>query len=169
MTEDIDTLLTIAEIAGVFVGFAALVAVLAGRDRTQSRYDDAFLLFHVVTTSVQVIAAALLPVALFRYGLSQSTVWQIASMPVFVLNWFVILLVNRVTQGYARTHSTRRAVSIAGWSLEPFYQIPLLLCIVGVWQGLAPAFYLTSVVVGVLQVMVLFIGLATSLIARDHV
>ena len=29
MAEDADTLLTIAEIAGVFVGFAALVAVVA--------------------------------------------------------------------------------------------------------------------------------------------
>jgi hypothetical protein len=29
MAEDVDTLLTIAEIAGVFVGFGALVAVVA--------------------------------------------------------------------------------------------------------------------------------------------
>lgn len=67
MTEEVDTLLAIAEIAGVFVGFAALVTVIAGRSDTQTQSDDVFRLLHVVITSVQVIAAALVPVVLNHY------------------------------------------------------------------------------------------------------
>ena len=168
MTEEVDTLLAIAEIAGVFVGFAALVTVIAGRSDTRAQYDDTFTLFHVVISSVQVIAAALVPVVLNHYGLSQPSVWRVSSSLMFVLNWIVILFVNHVTQGYARAHARRRAASVAGWSLEPFLQIPLLLCIFGAWQGLAPAFYLTAVVALLFQVIVLFTDLVTSMIARDR-
>ncbi len=169
MTEDFDTLLSIAEIAGVFVGFAALATVLSARSQTESRHDDTFRLAHVVIISTQVVAAALVPVVLDRYGLSQSTVWRVSSSLIFVLNWFVIVFLNRVTQGYATAHSRMRAVSVAAWSLEAFYQVPLLLCIVGAWQGLAPAFYLTAIVVGVFQVIVIFADLVTSILARNRV
>ncbi len=47
MMQDIDTLLVIAEIAGVFVGFTALEIVVAGRIDTESQYDDTFRLLHV--------------------------------------------------------------------------------------------------------------------------
>ena len=137
MTDDIDTLLAIAEIAGVFVGFAALVSVVARRSQAESRPDDTFKLVHVVIVSAQVIVAALVPVALGRYGLSESIVWRVSSSLIFVLNWFVIFFLNRKTVGYKAAHSRMRVLSVATWSLEPFYQVPLLLCIVSVWQGLA--------------------------------
>ncbi len=169
MLEDVDILLAIAEIAGVFVGFAALVTVVAGRSQTESRYDDTFRLLHVVITSAQVIAAALVPVVLLRYGLSQSTVWRVSSGLVFALNWIVILFINRVTQGYSSAHTRMRAVSVTSWSLEALYQGSLLLCIVGAWRGLAPAFYLTAIVVGVFQVIVIFTDLITSMLRRGRV
>jgi hypothetical protein len=168
MTEDIDTLLTIAEIAGVFVGFAALVTIVAGRSQDKSRSGDTFLLFHVVITSAQVIAAALVPVVLHRYGLSPSIVWQASAAIGFLLNWLVIVMMSRVTQGYTTVHSSRRAWSIVGWSLEPLVQVPLLLCIFGLWRTLAPAFYLTAVVVLVFQVINLFAGLVTSLMGQSR-
>jgi hypothetical protein len=168
MTEEVDTLLAIAEIAGVFVGFAALVTVIAGRSDTPVQRDDTFTLFHVVISSVQVIAAALVPVVLNHYGLSQPTVWRVSSGLMFALNWVVIIFVNRVTQGYAGAHTRKRAVSVAAWSLEPFVQIPLFFCIIGAWQGLALAFYLTAIVALLFQVIVLFTDLVTSMIARDR-
>ena len=47
MMEDTATLLAIAEIAGVFVGFAALVTVVAGRSDTASQTDDSHLIKHL--------------------------------------------------------------------------------------------------------------------------
>ena len=165
MTEDIDTLLAIAEIAGVFVGFAALATVVSGRASAESQGDDAFRLIGAVVISAQVIAAALVPIVLDRFGLSHSTTWRVSGGLVFVANWFVILFMNRVTQGFAVTHRQMRTLSVAGWILEVFYQVPLLLCAVGVWPNQAPAFYLLALVVGVLQATLCMAGLVTSLIA----
>ena len=166
MMQDIDILLAIAEIAGVFVGFAALVTVVAGRSDTASQTDDSFRLLHVVITSAQVIAAALVPIVLLRYGLSQDVVWRISGAFLFVLNWMILFFINRVSQGYASALSRMRAMSITGWSLELLYQASLLLCMTGVWGDLAPAFYLTAIVVGVFQVIVIFTDLITSLLRR---
>jgi hypothetical protein len=55
MSEDIGTFLAIAEIAGVFGGFAALVSIIARRTDNESRYDDGFKLVSVVIISALVI------------------------------------------------------------------------------------------------------------------
>ena len=74
MSEDVDTLLAIAEIAGVFVGFAALLTIVGRRTEAIDRSRVGFLLATMVLVSVVVIVAALVPVVLNRYGLSQSLV-----------------------------------------------------------------------------------------------
>jgi hypothetical protein len=51
MSQDIGTLLAIAEIAGVFVGFAALVSVVSRRAVAEYRQDDAQRLVSVVIIS----------------------------------------------------------------------------------------------------------------------
>ena len=168
MTEDIGTLLAIAEIAGVFVGFAALVTVVSGRAGAESRHDDAFRLVGVVIVSAQVIAAALVPIVLDRFGLSQSTTWRVSGGLIFVANWCMILFWNRVTQGFAAMHLQMRTLSITAWTLEVFYQGPLLLCVVGTWQNQAPAFYLLALMVGVLQATLLMVSLVTSLVAEQR-
>ncbi len=167
MTDDIDTLLAIAEIAGVFVGFAALVTILT-RGQADSEYDDSFRLANVILTSVMVIAAAIVPVVLNRYGFAESAVWRASSSLLFVYNWFALFLLRHVAHGFARAHSRRPVLSTTLWALEALFQIPLLLCIVGAWQGLALAFYLTAVVALLFQVIVLFTDLVTSMIARDR-
>jgi hypothetical protein len=79
-------------------------------------------------------------------------------------DWFVIFFLNRTTQGYVEVHSRMRALSIAGWTLEAFYQVSLLLCIVGAWQDQAPASYLTALVVALMQVTLGMADLVTPLI-----
>jgi hypothetical protein len=163
MSRDSDTLLAIAEIAGVFVGFAALVTFIAHRSDGDDRDVEIFNLINVVLASVVVIVGALVPVAFHRYGFSEATVWRASSGLLFAMNWGQILYVSRVTQGYRSAHSRRRGLSIAVWALEPVYQLPLVLCIAGVWSGLGPAFYLTALVVALAQVSLVFATLVTML------
>jgi hypothetical protein len=163
MSRDIDTLLAIAQIAGVFVGFAALVTFIAHRTDSDDRHIDVFSLINLVLASVVVIVGALVPVAFNRYGVPEATLWRSSSGVLFILNWAQILYVNRVTQGYRSAHSQRRGLSIAVWALEPVYQLSLLLCIAGVWSGLGPAFYLTALVVALGQVGLVFATLVTAL------
>jgi hypothetical protein len=168
MSEDVDTLLAIAEIAGVFVGFAALLTFITRSAGANGRAASVFLLTNVILISVLVIVAALVPVVLNRYGLSQSIVWRVSSSALFVLAWLQILFVGRVTQGYRSGHSQRRVLSFAVWSLEPLFQIPLLMCIVGAWKSLAPAFYLTALVVALVQVSLIFADLVTVLLKTER-
>jgi hypothetical protein len=168
MSHDTDTLLAIAEIAGVFVGFAALVTFIAHRTDDDNRYVDVFNLINVVLTSVVVIVGALVPVALDRYGFSEATVWRVSSGLLFVVNWSHILYVSRVTLGYRLAHSQRRGLSIAVWALEPVYQLSLVLCIAGIWPDLGPAFYLTALVVALAQVSLVFADLVTTLATTRH-
>jgi hypothetical protein len=163
ISHDLGTLLSIAEIAGVFVGFAALVSVIPRRAEASEWFVGSFNLVVLVLTSIVVIVGALVPVAVNRYGFSQSTVWRVSSSMLFVLNWAQILYVGRATQGYRSAHLQRRGLSTVIWSLEPPYQILLLLCIVGLWPDLAPAFYLTALVVALTQVSLIFADLVASL------
>jgi len=168
MSEDVDTLLSIAEIAGVFVGFAALLTFIGRRADPEDRSRDAFLLANVVLISVMVIVATLVPVVLNRYGLSNLAVWRVSSAVFFILNWLNILFTARVTQGFRATHSQRRALSFTVWSLEPLLQISLLLCIVGVWKSVAGAFYITALSVALIEVSLVFANLVVELLRADH-
>ena len=167
MSEPLDRLLAIAEIASVFVGFAVFVSIIASRPAME-KHDYSFKLFHIVNLGLLVIAASFVPVVLSGYEMQESTVWRLSSSLFFVLNWVFIIFANRVAQGGYRTaHARMRIMSTAAWVLEPLCQIPLLLCIVGVWQDLAAAFYLTAIVAVFFQILVIFVDLATSLIANE--
>ena len=168
MSEHVDTLLAIAEIAGVFVGFGALLTVVARREESSDRAGEAFLLATVVLVSVAVIVATLVPVALNRYGLSQSVVWRVSSGVYFVVNWVQILYVGRMTVGYREAHSRQPVPSFVVWSLEPLLQLSLLLCIMGAWNSLAPAFYLTALAVALIQVSLVLAILVVTLLTREH-
>ncbi len=168
MSEDVDTLLAIAEIAGVFVGFAALLTVVSRRAESTDRSGEAFLLATVVLVSVVVIVAALVPVVLNRYELSQSVVWRISSGVYFVVNWIQILYVGRMTVSYREAHSRQPFLSFAVWSLEPLLQLSLLVCIMGAWKSLAPAFYLTALAVALIQVSLMLAILVVTLLTTEH-
>ena len=74
MSEDINTLLAIAQIAGVFVGFAAVGTVVGNTGTNKSRDADVFRLINIALISTMVIAASLIPIVFNRYGISDGLV-----------------------------------------------------------------------------------------------
>jgi hypothetical protein len=167
LKDDIDNLFAIAEIAGVFIGFAALVTVVAKSGAGESEREDTFMLASVVITNVMIITAALFPVVLSRYGLSPAGVWRISSGYFWVLNLLQIAFLSRTTQGYSAAFSRRRILRSTMLLLSPFFHVPLLLCIFGIFQDLAPALFLTAIVAAVFQSSLLFADLVISIIVPD--
>ena len=165
MADDISSLFAIAEIAGVFIGFAALVTVVASRSEGEGRLEDTFKLAHVVLINVMIITAALFPVVLNRYGLASSAVWRISSGFLIAVNLMQTLYLSRTTQGYRSAFSQRRTLGLAILSLSPFFHIPLLMCIFGIKQNLAPALFLTAIVAAIFQSSLFFADLVISMIA----
>lgn len=163
MDHDIDLFLSIAEIAGVFVGFGALISFT--RDQAlQARAP----LRGIVSIGLVVLVAALLPVALARYGLADRTLWGWSSGGFLLVIWIAIaaLLLDREHRAWAiadaRAHP---ALTMLFWvCLEMPIQVPLVLVLLGVAPTLAPAFYVTGLVLNLFEAAFL---LARLVLARE--
>ena len=67
MVQDVDLFAAIAQIAGVFVGFGALISVTRRNEIEASQLSQ---IRAVVTIGLVVIVASLIPVGLGRYGVT---------------------------------------------------------------------------------------------------
>ena len=147
MTVDVALFVAIAEIAGVFVGFAALISV-TGRDEVSPA--QLAQVRAVVTIGLVVIVAALVPVVLHSYGMPPSVSWRIAGLLFLALVWVVIVLALRRPDNRATARAQARTsmgLAIVFWGvLEVAIQVPLMLVLVGAFPDLAAAFYTTALV-----------------------
>ncbi len=149
MNFDPTVYLAIAEIAGVFVGFGALIGVAGFSGAKHLDY-----LGPVVTNGLLVIFAALLPVGLNFYSIPLEWLWRGCAAALLLTMWTAAAVGISNKKMYERTkHHARRSPSFAAilLVLEVLVQLPLLLCAVGLWSGLAEAFYMTSILVNLLQ------------------
>lgn len=148
MVQDLDLFVGLAEIAGVFVGFAALISFTR---RTEVAAFQLAQIRGVVSIGLLVIVAALLPVALGRYGVGERTLWFVCSLAFLLLLWGVMIL------GFRRPENRQLMISQARTSpvmtavfwllLEASIQVPLILAVLGLFPDLEPAFYTTALVV----------------------
>ena len=149
---DRDLLLTSAEVAVTFAGFASLVAMFGSRASRDGLHIDANRLRTMVVCSLLVVALALFPFVPFRYGLSEAAVWRISSGALLLA---VIWLALRIARDY-------NAVRAAGIQLSRFIRVlnaGLVLCpmalaafnVLGGAESSAPANYL----VGLLSLLAL--------------
>lgn len=142
--------LSIAEIAGIFVGFGALISFShAGPVAERAPLRT------VVTIGLVVLVAALLPVGLARYGLADRALWGASSAAFMIVIWIslVALLRDPEYRAWLRSESRPRHFpeKILPLLLELAIQLPLLLAIFGVAPALAPAFYVTALVMNLFE------------------
>jgi hypothetical protein len=163
MNHDVDLFLSIAEIAGVFVGFGALISFTSDRSP-----EARSALRGIVTIGLLVLAAALLPVALARYGLTDRTLWGWSSVGFLLLIWTALtrLFLDPEQRAWMRTDAkVNPALTMFFWVfLEVPIQVPLVLALLGVAPTLAPAFYVTALVLNLFEAAFL---LARLVLARD--
>jgi hypothetical protein len=91
-----DLFLSLAEIAGVFVGFGALIAVRSGG--AQGMLEVAYMR-SVVSMGALTVVASLAPVTLGEIGLSAHQIWATSSILVLV-GWFTLLVAAVRTREY---------------------------------------------------------------------
>lgn len=144
---EVDLFLAIAEIAGVFVGFGALISVTRRSEIGAAQLGQ---IRAVVTAGLVVIVAALIPVGLDRYHLTGHELWFVSSLAFLVISWAVIVLSLRRAENRTlmlRQMQTRPTQALFFWVfLEVPVQVPLVLAALGVRHDLEPAFYLTALV-----------------------
>ncbi len=163
--QDADLYLSLAGIAGVFVGFAALIAVRSGGP---SEPQEVAPMRMLVSMAMLTIVAALAPVTLGRYDLTDHGVWALSSA--LALVGFVVMGVGSArTPEYRASWATSVAEArltpgeVVGWAVYVLYVIALVLApiiiLLGVVSDLEAALYFTYVVLILLGAGWILLGL----------
>ena len=147
--QEAEVLLVLAEIAGVFLGFGALIAVRSGGagDPLEVAY-----LRSVLAIGVWVVVAALAPVTLGAYDIGEREVWLVSSL-IALAGLLAVWASNYRTPEMT---SLRASAPRARWLREGatylLLGIPMLVTLTAVVLGWfpeqEPAVYLTTVVLG---------------------
>jgi hypothetical protein len=144
--QDADLLVQLAAIAGVFVGFGALIAVRSGG--ASDAHEVAYIR-SIVSIAVWVAIVALAPVTLSRYGLAGHDLWLASSVLALVLLLGLYALNARtpeMRQEYAQARLMREG------AINALFVVSLLVVLILVALGLVPdqepALYLTAVELG---------------------
>jgi len=142
---DVEIFIGIAHIAGVFVGFAALISIIR---RNEVDISQLSRIRAIVTIGLIVIVAALIPIGFDRYGFTGHILWFFCSLIFLILNWVVIIfsLLNPENRKLMTTQIRGNPIiNILFWL---FFEVPLqaslVLTLLGLFPDLEPAFYTTA-------------------------
>jgi hypothetical protein len=152
LTEDTELFVSLAQIAGVFIGFGALIGFTR---RPDVAAVDRFRINTVVLVGLLVVAAALIPICLTRYSLEPATVWRVSSFVFLILIWVVILAPFRDASDRSLLFLQARAEPMALvflLCLEILVQGPLVCVLLGLFPTASAALYTTALVINLLQV-----------------
>jgi len=147
--QDVEMFLSLAEIAGIFVGFGALIALRSG-----STADPAEVAFvgMVVWMGVQLVAGALAPVAIGRFGVTGHTLWLTCSVIVLAIFWIGDELVKRLSPERqailaAMPRKARARQELIGVPFWLLMNLALVLIVLGVLPAHEAALYFAALVI----------------------
>ncbi len=142
---EVDILLTTAELAVAFAGFASLVTILGRRSSQVDPRIVAMRFRGMLTNSLLVVPFSIIPLVLFRYGLSETVVWRLSSVLLALaggINFLALLRRGRpLLAGAVPISSVRLTVTSGLFGLA---EVVLVLNASGVTETIASAAYLTG-------------------------
>ena len=170
--QDMQQFLSMAEIAGVLVGFGALIAVRSGASMEVQELNG---IRWVVTNAIWVVIAALTPILISSYGVSGHELWLVSSLVALAL-----LVVMLAVFLWAPENQTVLADNLAGvpraltalvmlptvWMPIVALLLALLLVVLGPVPDQEEALYLTAVGLGL---FIGALGLFVTVFWRRHV
>ena len=149
--QDADLFMGLAGIAGVFVGFAALIAVRGGGPTEPLELAP---MRGLVSMAMLTIIAALAPVTLGRYDLTDHQVWALGSA-LILAGWLLMIVVSARTPEYRAAWAANTAArptpgEVVEGAVFVLYTIvsfvaPIII-VLGVAPDLEAALYFTVVV-----------------------
>jgi hypothetical protein len=152
-----ELLIPLAEIAGVFVGFGALIAV---RGAAASETHELVYIESVVSMAIWVVIAALVPVIVGGYGVTGHTLWVVCSLLALVLFAAIIIVVRRTPEHRAEADATWGAIPVMRlamvfgstiWLPIASIAVAFILVVVGLFPDQEQALYLTAVSLGLFE------------------
>ena len=146
-----DALLTTAEVAVAFAGFASVVTVFRRREDGSWEPPDVVRFQLMITASLSVVFFALLPFALEFFGPREPIIWATASV---VLASYLVVLLGLIMRRTVSLLSSRALSPFVAW---PFLGGGLLVIVLQVLNaaGLGPDRELGPYFLGLLYLLVL--------------
>jgi hypothetical protein len=145
LIQNVEIFIGIAHIAGVFVGFAALISIIRRDEIELFRLSR---IRAVVTIGLLVVVGALIPIGFDLYGFSGHILWFICSLIFLALNWLMGIMSlldpdNREMMIAQMRDNPLRSVLF--WLLFEFpLQISLILILLGLFPDIEHALYTTA-------------------------
>lgn len=141
--QETELLLSLAEIAGVFLGFGALISI---RSASTGEAFELTYIREVVGAGTQVVVVALVPVILGHYGITGHELWLLSSLVFLVIYWgMFVVTFSRVPETRTITVATPWARRAASAVLFIPLNVALVLVVLGLLPNQEPALYLTAV------------------------
>ncbi|NQY97863.1 MAG: hypothetical protein HRT82_11975 [Henriciella sp.] len=162
MVDHITLFYTVAQIAGIFVGFGTLIAFTKPKDVTTAQQQA---LTATVMAGLLVIVAALIPVLLFAYGVSPNLAWPVSAGLVLAINWATIWPQRAPFINALKRRNPFEIVLIFG--MEAVVEVPLILIVLHVFPAQSFPLYATTLVFSIVQAASLLMLLALDLTAED--
>lgn len=147
---DTDLFMHLAEIAGVFIGFGALISI-----RSEPTEDEEVMMIRqIVVLGIVVVTTAVFPVVISGFGATGHLLWA-TSAGVFLALWWGSGILNRWDRERERvlaahTRRSRVRMEIPAVPLWVSMNIALILILTGQFSDQEPALYLTAVVINLL-------------------
>ena len=168
MLENTETLLSMAEIAAAFAGFAALVSVIRrSSDPPGEAVHDLLRLRLVIGGSVAGVAAALVQVGLDGFGFAPVMVWRIAALLFLIFDNSILLSFIGAYQPARGTFPPDRLAVTVVMTLEAVEQISLLTVVLGLSAQNGPALYVTALIANLCQAGFIFVRFVGSAFRRE--
>jgi hypothetical protein len=169
MLENTDALLSLAEIAAAFAGFAALVSVIRRRtDQPGEEAHDILRLRLIISSGVVGVAAALIPVGLAGYGLETGIVWRLSSLLFMGMGYGIIYSFISAYQPVRGDFPPDRLAVVVSTSIEVLEQGSLLVVLLGIPIGNPAALYVTALIGNICQAGFIFVRFVGSAFAHGN-
>ncbi len=144
MEFDYSIYISLASIAGIFVGFAALI--------TASDDDNSpALIKGIVNIGMLTLAGALIPVLLTEFGIKGELMWRLSSALFFSLIWFSLLHPTTRKFLVIQFKMDLKAALFFWIFIEIPIQLPLVLAMIGAFPSIHNAFFITSIILNLIQ------------------
>ncbi len=143
--ENVELFTHLAEIAGVFVGFGALISIRS----EMARDEEVMLIRMIVYSGISVVVAALTPVMISAFGVTGHGLW-VTSTVVFLVLWWGSSILDRWDRERKRvlatiTRRTRIRQELPAAPLWLSMNVALILILTGRFLDHEPALFLTAV------------------------
>ena len=167
-TDVIDPLMNLAEIAAAFAGFAALVSVLRGRSVRIETAHNILRLRIVISSSVLVVVASLIPVGLVNFEMTDSVVWRVSAVTTLVLNYAVITSFVKSYQPVQGKFPVDQLALVVVGSMEVADQAALLAVAFDLWPELNFALFFVAMILNLSQAAFVFVRFVGSEFAAQN-